>query len=264
MGKRFVSVLLVLAVLVLTGCRNRKPAEKPFEQVQLEAHIQMQIDSLAAMAITKDVSHVFVGMQDGSFVLNDAASQTKPDYLIDPSTVSLLTRLDQKYRAMSMLVCDINVARAFGMDAEPMKEAQIKLLSDINDPSLRQLSESGNTTDVKGEMAKLYEMEKANGRLAFFWDMNAAMAIETLYNVHRYSDRFLPLFTDQDASDATLRLFLIIQSVHALSDYYPGMKELYNAIRPLETLNAMDVTELRDQLEQLGPELENARAALLR
>ncbi len=264
MGKRFVSVLLVLAVLVLTGCRNRKPADKPFEQVQLEAHIQMQIDSLAALAMSKDAGHVFIGLEDGSFILTDADRLVKPECLIDPASVSKLTRLDQKYRACSIIACDMQVARAYGMDIEPLKAALAKLVADINDPALKSFQENANFDTPADDMKKFYENEKANGRLAFFWDMNAAMSIETLYHVSHNADKFLPLFTDQDASDVTLRLFLILQSVQALSDYYPGMKELYNAMKPLEALNAMDVEELREQLTGMKAELESVRATLLR
>lgn len=264
MGKRFVSVLLVLAVLVLTGCRNRKPADKPFEQVQLEAHIQMQIDSLAALAMSKDIAHIFVSLDDGSFVLTDAERQVKPTCLIEPATVSSLTRLDQKYRACSILACDIQVAKAYGMDIEPMTAALARLVADISDPALKSFQEKTQQNNPTEDMKKLYEDEKANGRLAFFWDMNAAMSIETLYHVSHNADKFLPLFTDQDASDVTLRLFLILQRVQALSDYYPGMKELYNAMKPLEALNAMDVEELREQLTGMKAELESVRATLLR
>lgn len=261
-------LIMIAAVIVITaalaGCKNRKPAEKPFEQAQLEEHIQMQIDSLAALASTKDVAHIFTTLDDGSFALTDADKLIKPAYLIDPAVVSSLTRLDQKYHAMPMLASDIQVAKAFGMDVEPMKAALAKLVADINDPSFKKFQENDNKSNPMEAMKKLYEDEKANGRLAFFWDLNAAMSVETLYHVSQYSDKFLPLFTDQDASDITLRLFLAIQSVGALSDYYPGMKELYNALKPLEELNAMDVEELRSQLVGMKVELETARAALLR
>ena len=259
-----ISIVLIASALVLAGCKNRKPAEKPFEQVQLEAHIQMQIDSLAALAMSKDAGHVFIGLEDGSFILTDADRLVKPECLIDPASVSKLTRLDQKYRACSIIACDMQVARAYGMDIEPLKAALAKLVADINDPALKRFQENANFDTHADDMKKFYENEKANGRLAFFWDMNAAMSIETLYHVSHNADKFLPLFTDQDASDVTLRLFLILQSVQALSDYYPGMKELYNAMKPLEALNAMDVEELREQLTGMKAELESVRATLLR
>lgn len=262
------TLVLLAGVIILTcalaSCKNRKPAEKPFEQVQLEAHIQMQIDSLAALAVKKDVSHIFTNLQDGTFVVTDAEKMVKPSYLIDPASVSSLTRLDQKYHALSMLASDMQVAKAFGMDVEPMKAALAKLVADINDPSFKAFQETADKGSPMEEMKKLYEAEKANGRLAFFWDLNAAMSVETLYHVSQYADKFLPLFSDQDASDATLRLFLIIKSVEALSDYYPGMKDLYNAMKPLENLNAMDVEELRGQLVDMKADLTAARAALLR
>lgn len=264
-------LILLAAVIVITatlaGCKNRKPAEKPFEQVQLEAHIQMQLDSLYALAMTKDIRPMVSIIDNGKVVFTDAEKQVKPDYLLDPAMAASLTRLDQKYRALAMFKIDMEIAGMYGLDKEVYRNAMLKMVTEINDPVFKKFhdeSEAGKNQGHEARMKEFYESEKASGRLAFFWDVDAALTIEALYMTAQNADKFLPLLTDQNASDITLRLFLISQSVTSLSEYYPGMKELANALKHIEELNAMDVEELRSQLVDMKDELESARAALLR
>lgn len=265
MKKYFIAILA--AALVMTGCKNKKAPEKPFEQVQLEEHIKMEVDSLYALAMTKDIRPVLSVVSDDLVVFTDAEKFVKPTYLFEPSIVSSLTRLDQKYRALGMLKIDMEIAALYGNDKQPYKDAMLKLVTDINDPVFKKFHEEAEAGKGEGHSARMkefYETEKENGRLGFFWDVDAAITVEALYVTAQNADKFLPLLTDQNASDITLRLFLISQSVTALSDYYPGMKELANALKPIETLNAMDVEELRVQLVEMKDELATVRASLLR
>ena len=129
------------------------------------------------------------------------------------------------------------------------------------------LTENGkNTTSeqISGMYQNFYDAEVKNGRINLFWELSGALLIENLYIISQNIDKFMPLFTDQDASDFTLRIFLINQSVEQLVAYYPELATLSKAMQPLNVLNAMDAAEFKSQLLEMKGQLEVIRGSLLK
>lgn len=265
---------MAVAMVAFTACGNKKKsaqqadgkAEQTFEQVQLEAHIQMQVDSIAAMFADKLPSGAEEQLMSGKMVLSEKAKQIKPTYLIDPASTQKLSTLMQKYRAIAMLTVDMKVAEAYDMAADEYKAALSKLIADINDPAFKQFNASAPHSAEKysDDIRTLYQNEAKNGRLNLFWELNGAIMIETLYLATRNSDMLLKYVTDDDAANLTLRLFLITQSVDQLVAYYPELESMSKSLEPLQVLNSMDKAELRSQLIEMKGQLEVIRNGLLK
>lgn len=273
--KKVSIILMAVAMVAFTACGNKKKsaqqadgkAEQSFEQVQLEAHIQMQVDSIAAMFAKKMPMPGGGMLIDGKVVLSDKEKQIKPDYLTDVQSALQTTTLTQKYHAIAMLTIDRFVAIAYDMDVTEYDQAIKKILTDINDPAFKMLTENGkNTTSeqISGMYQNFYDAEVKNGRINLFWELSGALLIENLYIISQNIDKFMPLFTDQDASDFTLRIFLINQSVEQLVAYYPELATLSKAMQPLNVLNAMDTAEFKSQLLEMKGQLEVIRGSLLK
>lgn len=271
--KKVSIILMAVAMVAFTACGNKKKsaqqadgkAEQSFEQVQLEAHIQMQVDSIAAMFSDKMPLPILKYASDGSIVLTDKEKQIKPSYLIQPSAVASTSTLMQKYRAVSLLITDQQIAKLYDMNVDEYQAALKKIVSEINDPAFKQFEGSKHDAGtLPGLIRSFYNDEVKNGRVNLFWELMGAFMIENMYVLSQNIDKFMPIFTDQDASDLTLRIFLIKQSVDQLVAYYPELESLSKSMEPLYVLNAMDVAEFRSQLLEMKGQLEIVRNNLIK
>lgn len=270
-----ISIVLMAAVMVLSSCGGgKKKAQQnadatkaqAFEQVQLEANIQMQLDSIAGIFADKMPMPVGELTRDGKIVLSDKEKQIKPSYLVDPKSVTETATLSQKYRAFAMLGTDQMVAGLYDMSTADYEAAIKKVASEINDPAFKQIMEAKDLSaeKVSALVKSFYADEVKNGRINLFWEMMGSLMIENMYVVSQNVDKFMPLFTDEDASNFTLRIFLIKQSVDQLVAYYPELESMSKSLEPLCVLNAMDVAEFKDQLLEMKGQLEVVRAGLLK
>lgn len=270
--KKLSIALAAFAAIALASCggqtnKNTEAADSDtivpvFAQAKIEAGIKANLDSIAADFAKIQSSSLMDNIKDGKIALSDEEKKVQPDYLLDPSAANDLQTFSQKYRAITMLFADKAVAELYGMDAEPYKAAIAKLATEIGDPILSKASEADS--DPMGNAETFYKDEEAAGRINFFWEVACAGTIEQLYIICQNVDKFLPEINDDFASNVTFRIALIQDALERLSQYAPELEDLCAAIKPLEKLNAVSVDQLKEQLKEMKPEIEESRNALLK
>ena len=260
---------IAMAAFVFAACggnKNVKNAEaeadslKSFEQQQIEASIKMHVDSIAS-EIGKLQQPIFQKEGDGSIQLTQEEKQVKPDYLLPASVADNATTLAEKYRALSALSVDKQIAKLYEMPTEDYDKAIAKLAADVNDPSFKALESEASIYETT---TTLYDEMEKNGRINYFWQLAASTLVEQLYVVNQNEDKFLNTLTDEAASNITFRVVLILDAVNRLSQYDPDIQPVAKAIAPLEVLNATSVQELKTQLAEAKDNIVAARSALVK
>ena len=274
--KKFTLFLMAGAMIAMSSCGgNKKKAaaveanpEESFEVQQLEAHIQMQLDSIAAIFTSKAGDPFLAAVKQGKVELSENEKMLKPSYLANPESAAGLTTLAQKYRALAIFAVDSHIAALYEMPDEAYKSAVAKLASDINDPALKKFLEAQSNENIldnyNATVNSLYKDEVKNGRVCLFWEMNGALAIESLYIMSQNIDKFMTVITDEDAANLTFRLFLAKQSVDQLVAYYPELESMSKSLSALDVLNAMDAAQFKSQLTEMKGQLEVIRNGLLK
>lgn len=257
---------VALAAVAFAACTGNKPqtgqddkdSVKSFEQEQIEENIKVQIDSLAAefgklkaLPILKD--------QNGTVVLSDEEKQVKPDYLLSPSAAENAVTLAEKYRTLSALSLDKQIASAYDMPTDEYDEAIAKLSADINDPSFKVLD---NVSTAFEASSKLYDAMEENGRINYFWQMAAAALVEQLYVTTQNTEKFISAFDDSSAESVTFRIILLQDAIERLAAYDPELQPISDAIEPLKVLNAITVDQFKSQLEECKEEISASRKML--
>jgi len=264
--KKLVFFAVVLAAVGFAACGNKsvqntevKDSVKSFEQEQIEASIKMHFDSLAAeLAKLKELP---IMAKDGALVLSAAEKQVKPEFLLNPSIADEATTLAEKYRAVTALQTDKQIAKMYDMTTDDYDKAIAKLAADINDPSFKAIEEGANLTD---NAEALYNAMNENGRINYFWQIAATSLVEQLYATSENSDKFMKAFNDDIASNSTFRLVLILDAIDRLKEYDPEIAPVAEALKPLEVLNAMSVDEMKTQLAEAKDKIAEARKAILK
>ena len=258
----------VLAALAFTACGGNKGAQtaaesdslKSFEQEQVEAKIKMELDSLAA-EVGKLKNLPFMETGDKGLKLTDQEKKVKPTYLLDPAIAENATTLAEKYRLLSALSVDKNIAALYDMPTDAYEAAISKLAADINDPSFKAIE---NASTLFETSTTLYDAMSENGRINYFWQLASAALVEQLYVVEKNSDKFLSVFDDNAAANVSFRIVLILDAVNRLAQYDPEVKPIAEALAPLDVLNATTVAELKNQLGEADEKIEAARKALVK
>lgn len=261
----FAVTLAAVAFAACTGNKTQNEQEgtdsvKAFEQEQIEENIKVQIDSLAA-EFGKLKSVPILKDQNGSVVLSDEEKQVKPDYLLSPSAAENAVTLAEKYRTLSALSLDKQIASAYDMPTDEYDEAIAKLSADINDPSFKVLDDVSSAFEAS---SKLYDAMEENGRINYFWQMSAAALVEQLYVTTQNTDKFISAFDDSTAESITFRIILLQDAIERLSAYDPDLKPISDAIEPLKVLNAITVDQLKSQLEEMKEQITASRQQLFK
>ena len=256
---------VALAALAFTACDGNKSAKtedqaavKSFEQEQVEAKIKMEIDSLAAeIGKLKDLPIVQEG---GAVKLTDQEKQVKPDYLLSAAVAENAATLAEKYRMLSALSVDKNIAALYGMPTDEYQTAIAKLVADIDDPSFKEVED---TASIFKAGQQLYTAMEKNGRINNYWQLVAASLVEEIYVMSQNSDKFITAFDDESAANVSFRIVLILDAINRLSEYDADIEPVAKALAPLDVLNATTVSELKTQLNEAKEPIENARKALI-
>ena len=265
--KKLSILAVAFAAIAFAACGNKSASNteaadsvvKSFEQEQIEASIKMHVDSLASEVGKLKQLPFLQKDNEGTFKLTKEEKQVKPDYLLNPSVAENATTLAEKYRMMSALEVDKNIAKLYEMPIDEYEKAITKLAADINDPSFKILDEGTNAAE---STQALYDAMNENGRINFFWQIAAASVVEQIYAASKNSDRFLAAFDDEAAANTTFRLVLILDALNRLSEYDPEIKPIADALSTLDALNATTVSELKTQLTESKDKIEAARKAL--
>jgi hypothetical protein len=265
--KKVTIFAIAFAAVLITACGGKKSADntaeadslKSFEQQQIEASIKMHFDSIAS-EIGKLKQPAFLQEGKDGLTLTKQEKQVKPDYLLDPATAEKATTLAEKYRALSALTVDKNIAKLYEMPIEDYDKALAKLAADINDPSFKAIE---NTDGIYETTTTLYDAMNENGRINFFWQLAAASLVEELYVANQNSEKFLSVINDESAANLTFRIVLILDAINRLAEYDPEIKPVADAIAPLDALNATTTSELKAQLAEAKDKIEAARKAII-
>lgn len=245
---------------VAASTRAPKDLNESFEEQQIKAGMSVQLDSLTAAWLRLEKSPLRVSIEDKTVTLSDDEKKVKPDYLINPADImDKLESLSLKYRAMVVMGLDKTVADLYEMP-DTYSEPLSKLAAEVNDPGVSYVMEHGENSSE--DLSKYYEIEEQNGRANYFWESAATAIVEQVYLMTKNQDMFLKNFTDKDAEDITYRIVLLIDAYEELSDYNLELRKLYNVLLPLEAIDAITVDQLRDQLNQIKAQVEQARATL--
>ena len=258
---------VAIAALAFTACGGNKSAQsvedadsvKSFEQEQIEAKIKVELDSLAAAL--GQLKQLPVVKGDEGIKLTDQEKQVKPDYLLAPSVAENATTLAEKYRMISALSVDKQIAELYEMPTDEYQQAITKLVTDINDPSFKEVEDASTIYETA---QNLYEAMDKNGRINFFWQLAATSLVEELYVLNQNSEKFITAFDDDAAANVTFRTVLLIDAINRLTEYDQDIKPVADAIAPLGVLNAISVEQLKAQLNEAKDKIIDARKALIK
>ena len=265
--KKIAIILLAAAIVALPSCKNRKNVNNQEAKDYTEATAEeineeeLKVNMAALIESAKKIKPVpFVkATQDGTLVLSEKEKMVKPDYLLAPESANNLATLYQKYRAVGMFTADKNIANMYGMPITAYNEAIFKLLTDINDPALKDFY-TLPSIDIESdrEAFGIFVDEEYDA-----WDGTAAGLVEQLFVLTRDVDKFMPMFTDELASDITFNFICVHDGLTKMVEAYPEMESLNEVLTPLYVINAITVEQLRTQLLEVKADIENARAFLL-
>lgn len=271
--KKITIILLAVALVALPSCKNNKKAK-----TEAPDYTNATVDELTNEALKADMANLiesakkikvvpFVKSQkDGKLTLTDKEKMVKPDYLFTPASAADLVTLNQKYRAVGMLTSDKAIAELYEMPTADFNEAIYKLLTDINDPALEEFyTLPVLDIETNREAFSLFvDDEYKAGRINYFWEGVSAGLVEQLFILTRDVDKFMPMFTDELASDITYNFVCVHDGLTKTVNATPEMESLNEILKPLYVINAITVDELRSQLLTLKSDIEVAREALLK
>ena len=264
--KKLSILAVAFAALTFAACGGKKTTNdvdvkdsaKSFEQEQIEAAIKMHFDSLASEL--GKLKQLPVVQKDGVIKLTDAEKQVKPDYLLDVAAAENAMTLSEKYRVLSALQVDKEVATLYDMSTDDFDKAIAKLVADINDPSFKAIEGS---SDVYETAQELYDAMNQNGRINYFWQIVASSLVEQLYVTSQNTEKFVAAFDDDAAANVTFRIVLIQDALNRLTEYDPELSPVAEAIAPLTVLNAVTVDEFKAQLAEAKEKIVASRNALV-
>ena len=250
--KKLSILAVAFAAIVFASCGGQKSGQnnegadslKSFEQEQIEASIKMHFDSLASEL--GKLKQLPIMEKNGTLKLTDEEKQVKPDYLLNPSVAENATTLAEKYRALSALEVDKEIAKMYDMNVDEYDKAITKL------------------ADIFKTTEDLYKAMNENGRINYFWQIVATSLVEQLYATSQNTDKFITAFNDDAAANVTFRIILIQDAIDRLTEYDAELAPVAEAIKPLTVLNATTVDELKAQLVEAKEKIAQTRNALLK
>lgn len=266
MKKVYMAALLVAAT-TLVSCGGNKTQESSsledsvvaFVQSELKAEMVQELDSLLD-EVGKCKAPAFVKTGTPDVTLTDAEKKIKPEYLVNPKSASKATVLSEKYRALTVLRIDRNIAKLYDMDVTEFDNAIAKLFADVNDPAFKASFEDTEKADIMA----LYAAEKEAGRINYVWQCVAASTVESLYIMSQNVDKFTATLDDEAAQAITMRLAHVNVSATALVDFDSDFKPVAESLGLMKDINATTVADLRDQLKAKSSDIENARNLLVK
>ena len=272
MKKVFTILSIAVMVFAVSSCKNKNKntQEAPDYSNATEQELvseTLEADMANLIESAKQIKSVpfLQAKKDGKITLSDKEKMVKPEYLLDAKIGSGLVTLSQKYRAIGMLTSDKSIAELYDMPVTDYNEVIFKLLTDINDPALTEFYTlpSMDIESNKDAFKVFVDDEYAAGRINYFWEGVTAGLVEQLFILTRDVDKFMPMFTDELASEITFNFVCVHDGLTKTVNATPEMASLNDILTPLYVINAITAEELRGQLMQVKGDIEAARAALL-
>lgn len=273
MKKSAIIILLAAVMVAMPSCKKAasKKAQTTAqtevvstqEQIETEA-LKISLQNLAE-SVKKMKALPFLYEKNGKIQLSNKEKMVKPDYLVNPSAANNMVSLSQKYRMAAMLSIDKVLAGLYEMPVDEIDGALSKILVDVNDPALQEFAENIAASEDAGKnIGTFFDKEIEASRANFFWETATAGLVEQVYVLTKNMDKFLPLFDDESAENVTYNFVCVHEGLEKMIQFYPEMESLQTILKPLYVINAISVSQLRDQLLELKGEIEVVREALLK
>jgi len=198
--KRTLTLFACVAVCcaMMVSCKNRKITEPTSEEIQaqkvaLADSVLAEIDNYVDEFIT-DYGNCY-GLRAASFELTEAEKLVKPDYLLEPSMVNEFVTKTQKANALTIYIVELGVREMYGMPLDETKEAITKLAIDVNFPFDADQYEAD--VPLSERIKAEYEKCKESGDVAFFWQFQSVITLETGYIVSQNPVLFFNKITEE-------------------------------------------------------------------
>jgi hypothetical protein len=162
---------------------------------------------------------------------------------------------------LSALSVDRKIAELYDMPTDDYSKAITKLAADINDPSFKEVEDTGSIFETT---EALYKAMNENGRINYFWQLVATSLVEELFVTTQNTEKFISVFDDESASNVTFRIVLLTDAVDRLAKYDPEFEPVAEAVKPLQVLNAINVDQLKQQLAEAKEQIVAARNTLVK
>jgi len=157
----------------------------------LASSILEQIDSLylqyqKALGKSFDLSEI---------ELTEKEKQVKPDYLLDLSAANDFMTRSQKVNALAIYAIDRCVRKIYDMPLEDTKQTIDKLAAEIN--HMVDVDYLMSDASVSEKLEREYEVCKESGDLAYFWQFQYAVFVETTYLFAQNQELFIKRISDE-------------------------------------------------------------------
>lgn len=276
--KKTFALILAVALIAVPSCKNKGQKGKEASAVNTENIDFNDKEQVAAELVKVEAQNLIEAAskikpapfasakQDGRISLTAKEKLVKPDYLLNPDVVKGLVTFSQKYRVISMLAVDKAIADLYEIPGNEYNNAILTVLTDLGDEAISTFASTPwiDLETSKDAMKNLAEDEYAAGRQCYFWEGVAAILVEQVYVITRNIDKFMPMFTDETASDVTFNFICLHEGLKSVVDLNPEMASLNESLDVLYKINAISVDQLRSQLMEIKDEIVTIRESLLK
>lgn len=266
-------ILVSVAVsLMLASCGNKaKKAETEavvdsVATEQLVLGLKVKMDSLASEVSRLGTLPIFSAVQEGKLEVTDKEKKMPPTYLLPLDKAEGLTTAQKKANAMVIYAVEQKLAEAYGMPVDGYKPVLSKIGTDLNANALFGNMEGAYKNGEKIEPQAImdaYKKLENKEDIQLFWRFVAAGLVENLYLLTQNVDKFMPLFTDESASEVSYRVILVSEAIKSLAEAYPEMQDLKAPLAALDVVNAIDTKQLKEQLLTLKGDIARQRMDLI-
>jgi len=197
--KRTLTLISFVAICcaMMVSCKNSKTTEPTAEEVQAQKQaladsVLAKIDEIAEQYWNAQAeSPIFATMK-----LTDEEKLVKPDYLLDPSVANTLVTKSQKINALAIYVTDIAVCKAYDMPYEGLREAAIKLATELDVPFDMEITTSNEPISEK--IKATYKACKERGELSLFWQFEYGVVAEFSFILSQNPELLLSKITEEE------------------------------------------------------------------
>ena len=261
------AVISCTILIALASCsKPQKAILSDEEQATLEDEIITQLDSIALQLCEISTNPQLQALFNAdSLQISEEQLLVKPEYLLKESDLNELVDLSQKYRARAIAMADEHIRKMYQLFGESGYYAAIQNLQlEINDAALQKIVEQGVAAVFSPETYRsFYEEMKAANRIEYFYDVAAALTVESIYLISNNIDLYNIRLTDDASAALSQNLQNCMQAVALLAPSRPQMRSLLLALKPLNKINATTSEELKQQLSILSTQITVIRKAMI-
>ncbi len=251
MKKSVLSMLAVAALVFgMTSCNGAKKSNEQAEKTEEAAVIAGQVPKdLLTEELKQETVRLLKDMPDSEIPYRLSSGEIKVSvgdakYMLPASKAAELSTSTQKARALGMYMADYNVLKAVGQPTAEIEGVIAKLATDLNVSFvleiLKEQAPKGATKEelqafMKAQENKIIDKMADDNKIDIEVEMLGAASAEYACLIANPS-----LVVKGDATSAGLsenmekRVKMLEEVVADLSEYYPDLKQLGEAISPLK------------------------------